>query len=294
MSDIPIQILLALGTALAFATSSVLVRFGVEHSSPLSALFVTVSVNVVVLWTLSFALFDVSVDLWAWRYFILAGVFAPVLGRLCNYIGLERVGVNLTLPISNMNPIVSVFLAVLLLGETLSLRGAVGAFAAIFGGVVLATSRTGGTPFGSIRYRDLLFPIAGAVIYGSVQLVRKVGVDLVPEPTVGAAVNLTTSWVIVGAFLIASSDGRSALSMPRNDLVYFSLAGVASSLGLASLYAALLSGTVVVVTPILNATPLFGLVLAYILLRDREPFTPRVVVGTALVVVGVALLAMAS
>jgi uncharacterized membrane protein len=294
MTAVPIEVLLALGTALAFATSSVLVRFGVERSSPMSALVVTVSINVVVLWAASLALYEVTVDLWAWRYFIVAGVFAPVLGRLCNYIGLQRLGVNLTLPISNSNPLVSVLLALLLLGETLSVLGGIGALATIAGGVILASSNRGDSETVDVRYRDLLFPVAGAVIYGSVQLLRKVGVDLVPAPSVGAAVNLTTSWIIAVIFVTFSSNRRDVLSIPRDDIRYFVLAGVASSLGLICLYAALLSGTVVIVTPILNATPLFALLLTFLFLREREPFTPRVIVGTALLVAGIGLLATAS
>ncbi|RQG86695.1 DMT family transporter [Natrarchaeobius halalkaliphilus] len=289
--ELPVQVLLALGTAAAFATSSVLVRFGVERSTPMAAMFATISVNVVVLWAISLALYDVTVDLWAWRYFILAGLFAPVIGRLCNYIGLERVGVNLTLPISNSNPLVSVVLAILLLGETLTRQGGVGALAAIAGGILLATAGRGDGSAVDVRYRDLLFPIAGAVIYGSVQLLRNVGMELVPEPAVGAAVNLTTSWLVAAAFFAVASNHRAALSIPFADLRYFVLAGIASSLGLICLYAALRSGTVVIVTPILNTTPLFALVFTFVFLREREPFTPQVISGTVLVVVGVGLLA---
>jgi uncharacterized membrane protein len=292
--DIPIQILLALGTTVAFAVSSVLVRFGVDRSDPLAALFITVTVNVIVLWTLAIAFYDVTVSLWAWRYFILAGVFAPVLGRLCNYIGLQRVGVNLTLPISNSNPMISVMLALVFLDESLTQRGAAGALAAIIGGILIASaSRSDANPM-DIRYRDLLFPVGGAVIYGSVQLLRNVGMDLIAEPAVGAAVNLTTSWLIVAVFLMVTNRGQEIVSIPRGDLGYFIAAGTASSLGLVCLYAALQSGTVVIVTPILNATPLFGFVLTYLFIREREPFTPQVLLGTVLIVVGVGLLAMAT
>lgn len=294
MIDLPLPILLALGTALAFATSSVLVRFGVERSTPMAALAVTVTVNVVVLWTISLARYDVTVDLWAWRYFILAGVFAPVIGRLCNYVGLERVGVNLTLPISNSNPLVAVILAMLFLGESLSVRGQFGAVATIVGGILLASATRGEDREMAIRYRDLLFPVAGAVIYGTVQLFRKAGTDLVPAPAVGAAVNLTTSLVVVILILTVAPSQRAQLAIPRSDLLYFGLAGLASSLGLVSLYAALRSGDVVIVTPILNATPLFALVLTYAFLREREPFSTRVLAGTVFVVTGVALLALAT
>ncbi|ELZ05054.1 hypothetical protein C482_02831 [Natrialba chahannaoensis JCM 10990] len=292
MIDLPLPILFALGTAFAFATSSVLVRFGVERSTPMAALAVTVTVNVVVLWTISLARYDVTVDLWAWRYFILAGIFAPVLGRLCNYVGLERVGVNLTLPISNSNPLVVVILAIVFLGESLSVRGQFGAVATIVGGILLASATRGEDREMAIRYRDLLFPVAGAVIYGTVQLFRKAGTDLVPAPAVGAAVNLTTSLIVVMLILAAVPSQRAQLAIPRNDLLYFSLSGIASSLGLVSLYAALHSGNVVMVTPILNATPLFALGLTYAFLREHEPFSVQVLTGTVSIVIGVVLLAL--
>ncbi|MFC6719781.1 DMT family transporter [Natrialbaceae archaeon GCM10025810] len=292
--EFPVQILLALATAGAFATSSVFIRFGVDRSKPIAAMFATVSVNVIVLWTISLVFYDVTIDLWAWRYFILAGVFAPVLGRLCNYIGIQQVGVNLTLPISNSNPLISIALAVFLLGETMTRASGVGAFTTIVGGILLATSGKNDDSVGTVRYRDLLFPIGGAVIYGSVQLLRDVGMELVSAPAIGAAVTLTTSWLIACAFFAVAVDHREALSIPWNDLWYFILAGIVSSAGLISLYAALGSGTVVIVTPILNATPLFGLVLTYSFLREREPFTPQLALGTILVVTGVGLLTISS
>ncbi|SEL24424.1 DMT family transporter [Haloferax larsenii] len=284
-----LPVLFALVTAFAFAVSTVLVRVGVRESSPLVALVITMAVNVVVLWGLSLALYDVSVDLWSWRWFILAGIFAPALGRLANYIGIQRVGANLVSPITNMNPLVSVGLAIALLGERLPLPGYVGVILAVGGGVVLASVR--GDGLNRVRRTDLLFPLFGALTYGTVQIFRKVGTDLVAEPTIGAAVNLTTSFVLVAGGIVAT--GRlETLVVPRRDALTFVAAGVVSSLGLASLYAALSLGQVTVVTPIFNASPLFVLLLTGLFVRDGELFSKRVLVGTVTIVTGVAVLTM--
>ncbi|UVE51031.1 DMT family transporter [Haloferax larsenii] len=284
-----LPVLFALVTAFAFAVSTVLVRVGVRESSPLVALVITMAVNVVVLWGLSLAWYDVSVDLWSWRWFILAGIFAPALGRLANYIGIQRVGANLVSPITNMNPLVSVGLAIVLLGERLPLPGYVGVMLAVAGGVVLASVR--GDGFTRVRRTDLLFPLFGALTYGTVQIFRKIGTNLVAEPTIGAAVNLTTSFVLVAGGIVAT--GRlETLVVPRRDALTFVAAGVVSSLGLASLYAALSLGQVTVVTPIFNASPLFVLLLTGLFVRDGELFSKRVLVGTVTIVAGVAILTM--
>lgn len=284
-----LPVLFALGTAVAFAASTVLVRVGVRSSSPLTALVVTMGVNVIVLWMLSVVRYDIVVDLWAWRWFILAGVFAPALGRLANYVGIQRIGVNLASPISNTNPLVSVVLAVALLGERLPLGGYAGVLLAVGGAVVLATVR--GTESVRIQRRDLLFPVVGALTYGSVQILRKLGTDLVSEPIIGAAVNLTTSFVLVVLGLTVAGRLHS-LTAPRRDLLVFVAAGVVSSLGLASLYTALGLGQVAVVTPILNASPLFVRLFTGLFVHEDELFTPHVFIGTVGVVSGVALLTL--
>jgi uncharacterized membrane protein len=285
-----LPVIFAFGTAVAFAVSAFLVRLGVEQSRPIVALFVTLCVNVVVLWTIVLWAHDVRADVWGWRYFILAGVFAPGLGRLCNYIGIQRVGVNLSVPISNANPVVSVVLAVSLLDERLSLLSSVGVGLVITGGVLLSSVRSGETT--SYSRRNLVFPALGALLYGAVQILRDVGLQLVPAPVVGAAVNMTTSLVLIIIYLSASERYQS-LTIGSRELRYFVPAGIASSLGLASLYSALNVGNVVIVAPILNTGPLFTLCLTYLFVRDGEVFGKKVSVGTLTIVLGVSLLSLA-
>lgn len=280
---------LALGTALTFAISSVLVRVGVRESQPLVALVVTLSVNVAVLWTYALLRYDMTVDLWAWRYFVLAGLFAPVLGRLANYVGIQKVGVNLSVPIGNASPMVSVILAVALLGESLALFGVAGVVLVISGGVLLATVGRSGTTDVDVRY--LVFPVLGMLFFGAAQVVRKVGLELVPFPAVGAAVSSTTSWILALGY-IATTQGT--VGVDGRSLRYFVPAGVASSVGVALLYAALQLGDVVIVTPVLNTSPLFALGLTFLFARQGELFDWRVLVGTVAIVSGVGILSIVS
>ena len=105
--------------------------------------------------------------------------------------------------------------------------------------------------------------------------------------------NLTTSFVLV-VFGLAVAGRLRSLTAPRRDFLAFGAAGVISSLGLASLYTALDLGQVAVVTPVLNASPLFVLLFTGLFVREGELFTPRVLVGTVGVVSGVALLTLST
>lgn len=277
----------ALVAALFFSFSTMLVRARVRRASPIVALALSLSVNVVVLWSVSLLWYDVTVDLWQWRYFILAGVLAPVLGRFFNYSGIDKLGVNLSTPITYANPLVSVILALAFLGERLSLLGFVGALLVIAGGVVLGTVKGDGEV--TFKRKYLVLPVLAAVAYGSSQVLRKVGIDLVNEPVLAAAVTTTTSWSILVVYLLFRRHSHD-LVVGRSEATFFGLAGLAGSVAIPTLYLALQLGTVVVVTPLMNTTPLFVLLLSYLFFREEELFTTRVLAGTVGIVAGVILL----
>ena len=68
--------------------------------------------------------------------------------------------------------------------------------------------------------------------------------------------------------------------------------GICNGLGMLAMYAALNRGQVSVVSPLVATYPLFTLALSAIFLRE-EKFGPRVLLGVALTVAGVVVLARA-
>ncbi len=119
---------MALLSALMFALTFVFMRVGVKSASTVTALWVTLFINVVFLWGWSLLVYGWQFEhWWDWRYFFLAGVFAPLLGRLFQFQGMARLGVNVTAPLSLTHPVISVALAVMFLGEELTWLGLLGA-----------------------------------------------------------------------------------------------------------------------------------------------------------------------
>lgn len=285
--DTVVPVGLAIVASLFFSFSTMLVRARVRRASPMVALGLSLSVNVVVLWSISLVWYDVTVDVWQWRYFILAGVLAPVMGRFFNYSGIDKLGVNLSTPITYANPLVSVVLALAFLGERLSLLGLLGALLVIAGGVVLGTVKGDGEV--SFKRKYLILPVLAAVFYGSSQVVRKVGIDLVNEPILAAAVTTTTSWSLLVSYLVFRRHNYD-LVVGRSEAAFFGMAGLAGSVAIPTLYLALQLGTVVIVTPLMNTTPLFVLLLSFLFFREEELFTRRVLSGTVGIVAGVVLL----
>lgn len=283
-----LPILLGLVAALFFAASNSFVRAGITDSSPLLALLYSLSANVVVLWPLVIVLYDFQVDLWSWRYFIIAGTLAPVLGRFFNYSGIDKLGINLSTPITYTNPLVSVALAALFLGQELLPLGYVGAVVIFLGSVLLGTARgEGGVR--TFKKRHLIFPILASLFYGSSHIFREVGIELVSTPTLAAAVTATTSWVWMVLYLGATRD-RHDFDITRREQVFFVLSGISTAIAIPVLYTALQTGSVAVVIPMTNTTPFWVLLISFAFFRGSELFTPRVLGGTVLTVIGVILL----
>lgn len=283
-----LPVALGLIAAVFFAASNSFVRAGITDSSPLLALLYSLSANVIMLWPLLILFYEFQIDLWAWRYFIIAGTLAPVLGRFFNYSGIDKLGINLSTPITYTNPLVSVALASLFLGQRLLPLGYVGAVVIFLGSALLGTTRgEGGVR--TFKKRHLIFPILASLFYGSSHIFREVGIELVSTPVLAAAVTTTTSWVWMVLYLGATRH-RHDFGITRREQIFFVLSGVATAVAIPILYTALQVGNVVLVVPMTNTTPFWVLLLSLVFFRGSELFTPRVIAGTVLTVGGVILI----
>jgi DME family drug/metabolite transporter len=278
---------ITLCAALLYATSGSLVRAGIRDADATVGLSITLTINVLVLWTLSFFLYDVTFDIWQWRYFIIAGLFAPALGRFFNYRAIAKLGLNISAPIIYTYPVISVFLAMVFLGERLPFWGLIGGFLVIFGGIIVGSTK--GNREIAFEKKYLVFPILAAFFYGSSFVFRKLGIDLVASPIIAAAVTATASWILLVFYLIITQRHRD-IRVNRRGIIFFSLAGSASSVAIPLLYLAFRIGNVVIVAPLNNTIPFFILLISYIFFREEELFSSRVISGTVLIVVGVILL----
>ena len=105
----------------------------------------------------------------------------------------------------------------------------------------------------------------------------------------GTAVNVTTALVVFTSFLVASGQ-REAMVCRGRSLLYFLAAGLTENLGVFLVVLALSLGTVSVVAPLTNVTPLFVIIFSLLFLRGIETLNGRVVAGAALIVVGACLI----
>lgn len=282
--------LFALFNAFFYALHHTLTKKGLKYSNPPTAVLFTLSVNVVVLWTIAFlflpvrALYNPMVFI-----FILVGLFQPGLTRLLTYKGIEVLGVSVTDPLRATTPLFGAFFAILLLGERMTLP-ILAATVLIVVGVVSLSHHPGSLK--KVRSHYIFYPLFASLLAGFSQILRKYGLGFIPYPALVAAVAATTSLTVSSGTVWIRSRRRKILVFDRKCVPFYLAAGLAASLSMLSIYSALDLGLVVVVVPISSTGPLFALALSAIFLRDVERVTLRILLGALLIIAGVLIITL--
>jgi len=288
MSAIPAEIF-ALANAFLFALHNIFTKKALRYSNPATGVISSLLINIVFLWAMAILFVPIAnVNLTSILIFVGVGFFQPGLTRLLTYKGIDALGVAITDPIRASTPLFSAAMAIIFLGEQMTLPIIV-ATLMIIAGITLLSWRSGSLKLvGSALF--LWYPIAASALAGASQVVRKFGLAAVPHPFLAAAVTATSSFVVSIVTLWYVEKNQETWKMNRQCFWWFLAAGITISLGMTCIYYALDLGKVSVVIPISSTGPLFSLILTALFLRDVERVTLRIVLSALMIVSGVVLL----
>jgi drug/metabolite transporter, DME family len=273
---------LALLAALLSAASTIAVRLGLRGSDSYTALWINLVVGTVGFWIVVLVRGGIArPSLTGVLYFVLAGLLGTIAGRLLRFMAIERVGASITAAVLNLNVLVSTILAILILGEHVTVPILTGTLVIVSGAILLSTEGRG-IPF---RPRRMVIPLISAVCFGVVAILRKIGVVHI-GPVFGSALNVTTAMVAFAAFLLASGR-RGTMTCRGRTLAWFVAAGVAENSAVFLNIVGLSLGAVSVVAPLYATAPAFVLILSFFFLRGLEALNLRVIAGTLMIVAGV-------
>ena len=127
-----------------------------------------------------------------------------------------------------------------------------------------------------------------ALAYGSSAVLIRVGVADMAPPLVGAALAMLSGTLVLA--LVGIGNPESSLRQKKRAVVFLLLAGVLGGFGVLSSFLALSMAPVVIVNPLQSINPLFTLLWAHLFLGQLEKITPRLVLGTLIVVIGITLI----
>ncbi len=273
----------AIQAAFLFAVSHVVIRRGLVTSNAATGTIVSIIISAVLLWVVTLIFIPLSSfrtpAIW---YFIAGGIFAPGVGRFMTFKAIERVGVARAVPIANTAPMFSSILAVLVVGESWPQQNILGTSLVILGVVILSHTQTEKSQW---RTLDLIYPALAAFAFAVSSNLRKLGLLISSLPLMAATVSATTALVFT-VILQQAQGGWRTFVLSRQSFGWFAATGVAHTTAMLSVFYALSSGKIVIVDPLVSASPVLTLLLATVFLKELESITPRVVLGAICTVVG--------
>ena len=138
----------------------------------------------------------------------------------------------------------------------------------------------------------MVIAVAAAMSYASSQVMAR---QLVTESVAPLVLSFLSMAFGVGFFAVQGTrEFRKDRSAPRRAFAFMALAGATGSAASATTFIALSYAPVATVSPVVGASPLISVFLAHRFLERLERVTPRLWIGVAMVVAGIALITLSN
>jgi len=291
-------IALSLVAAIGFGSAPIFTRTALQSFSFLPAVWMSLSVSFFLAAALAlvFARQDLdNLTLVAFLWILAVALTHHVCGRPQNYLSVSIIGASrASLFFSSQAP-VAAFVAVIFLGEALSILIVIGTVAVVAGLIagsgdsLLEGWRT------DRRYLfGYLVALSAGTAYGMVNIFVKKANEAVESPLLVTSISLLVGLSLMAPLIAPRTIRETRVLADRwGSLRAVALAGLAAGVGVNSLYFALRDGDVVIVTPIVSIAPLVTVLIAHLFYSRQERITLRLAAGTGLAVAGVILVSLA-
>ncbi len=281
--------LFAIGSAFFAGITSILAKIGVRSTDSTVATALRTIVVLAFSWAMVLMVGSLneigSISAKTAVFLILSGL-ATGASWLCCFKALQLGDVNKVVPVDKSSILLTVLFAVALLGESLSILGAIG-LAGIAVGTFMMIEKKDVEQTSEHMGSWLLFAIGSAVFAAMTSILGKVGITDI-ESNLGTAIRtivvLAMSWMMI--FVIGKQD--QLRSVPKRDLIFIVASGFATGASWLCFYHALQIGPASLVVPIDKLSILVTIAFSVIVLH--EGISKKSFLGLLMIVVGTLLM----
>ena len=215
-------------------------------------------------------------------FLVLSGL-ATGASWLCYFRALQLGDVNKVVPIDKSSTVLTILLAFFLLGEPIGLPQGIGVVLIGTGTFLMLEKRSPAAGCAPQCGSWMLYAFGSAVFASLTAILGKAGIQGV-ESNLGTAIR--TGVVLVMAWLMVLVTGKAGAvrQVPRRELAFICLSGVATGASWLCYYRALQSGPASVVVPIDKLSVVITLILAWVFLHEQ--FNMKSLIGAALIAAG--------
>lgn len=275
----------AIGSALFAGLMSILAKCGIRKTDSTVATAIRTIVVLLFSWVMVFIvgsqgeLADVSKKTLC--FLILSGLSTGA-SWLCYFRALQIGDINKVTPIDKSSTVLTILLAAILLGESITPAKAAG-IALIAVGTLMMIEKKQVAPTATEKRGWLWYALGSAVFASLTSILGKIGISGV-ESNLGTAIRtcvvLAMSWVMV----FVTGKQHELRRIPRRELCFICLSGLATGASWLCYYKALQDGLASVVVPIDKLSILVSIGFSYIVFHEK--LSRRALLGLIGIVAG--------
>ena len=292
----------AILSAASFALNNATVRRGVVSGTPLQAMAVSVPMGIVCFLPLAF----VTGELFRLPQFPRAavawmaglGVLHFVIGRYCNFRASSVAGVNLTAPVVQLQVVVTMVLAVVVLREPCTALQMIGGALILAGSLITqrapaktaaADEKKPDVPLFAPRYlAGYLFASLAAVSYGTTPVMARFALEHTGPSTgiLGGLIAYVAATAVAALAMFSAQIRRNVFALSRDNGRWFVLSGVLVAAAQGFFFAAVAVAPVMLVMPLLQLSLAFRMLFSTWLNPNHEVVGPLVLAGVVVSILG--------
>ena len=282
-------VLYAFGSALFAGLTAILAKCGIRKTDSTVATAIRTIVVLAFSWGMVFLVGSeaqlAEISGRTLLFLVLSGL-ATGASWLCYFRALQISDVNKVVPVDKSSTVLTILLAVLFLHETLSWTRGIG-MVCIAAGTYLMIEKKQSTGAAKAGGSWLLYAAGSAVFASLTSILGKIGITGV-ESNLGTAIRtgvvLIMSWMMV----FVTGKGTQVRAIPKNELGFICLSGLATGGSWLCYYKALQDGPASVVAPIDKLSILVTILFSYLVFHEK--LSKKAAVGLILVVGGTLLM----
>lgn len=259
----------AFGSALFAGLTSILAKCGIKKTDSDVATGIRTIIVLLFSWLMVFIVGSQNqisaIDGKTLLFLILSGL-ATGASWLCYFKALQIGDINKVVPIDKSSTIITIILAAIILGESITLVKGV-AIVLIAVGTFLMIEKKKSTNSEN-KSSWILFAFGSALFAALTAILGKIGISGV-ESNLGTAIRtfvvLIMSWIMV----LVTGKKDKVKEVPKNELIFICLSGIATGASWLCYYRALQDGLASVVVPVDKLSILVTILFSYIVFHEK-------------------------
>ena len=259
----------AFGSALFAGLTSILAKCGIKKTDSDVATGIRTIIVLLFSWLMVFIVGSQNqisaIDGKTLLFLILSGL-ATGASWLCYFKALQIGDINKVVPIDKSSTIITIILAAIILGESITLVKGV-AIVLIAVGTFLMIEKKKSTNSEN-KSSWLLFAFGSALFAALTAILGKIGISGV-DSNLGTAIRtfvvLIMSWIMV----LVTGKKDKVKEVPKNELIFICLSGIATGVSWLCYYRALQDGLASVVVPVDKLSILVTILFSYIVFHEK-------------------------